>query len=97
MIPQNPSDVLWEVFLQDKNNSAHMHVGSLRASGAELALQAARDVYARRGSPTNLWVVPSDSIVASTPDDAPSFFDPKESKSYRHPNYYKVPRALKDT
>ncbi len=89
-------DSLWEVFLQEKNNSGHVHVGSLRACGSEEALQAARDVYARRGSPISIWVALSESIVASTPADAPSFFDPKDAKSFRYPNYYKVPRTLKD-
>jgi len=37
------------------------------AADAEMALQAARDVYTRRGEGVSLWVVPSASITASDP------------------------------
>ena len=40
---------LWEVFIRPRNGLAHRHCGSLHAADAEMALQAARDVYTRRG------------------------------------------------
>ena len=40
---------LWEVFIRSRNGLAHKHVGSLHASDATMALQAARDIYTRRG------------------------------------------------
>ena len=67
---------LWEVFYQPKNGKPYEHAGSLHASDAENALQNARDVYARRNEGIGIWVVPSDQITASTPEDMGSFFDP---------------------
>ena len=86
---------LWEVFMQPGSGEAHQHVGSVHAADAEQALQNARDVYARRGEGINIWVVPSDSITASTPEDMGPFFDPGNDKAYRHPQFYKVPRGVR--
>ena len=49
---------LWEVFTQAKTGAPHEHAGSVHAPDAEIALQNARDVYARRGSVVSLWVAP---------------------------------------
>lgn len=86
---------LWEVFTQGKKGKPHEHAGSLHAPDAEKALENARDVYARRKEAVNLWVVPSDQIVASSPEDEGPFFDPANDKPYRHPKFYNVPRAVK--
>jgi ring-1,2-phenylacetyl-CoA epoxidase subunit PaaB len=86
---------LWEVFVQEEDGSAHVHAGSVHAPGRELALQNARDVYARRGRFASIWVVESSSIAATAPADRPSFFDPAVDKIYRHPQFYKVPRGVK--
>ena len=48
-----------------------------------------------RGEAVSLWVVPSNTITASTPDDMGPFFDPGNEKPYRHPQFYKVPRGVK--
>ena len=58
---------LWEVFTQPNKGQPFEHAGSVHAPDGELALQNARDVYARRGEAVNLWVVPSAAIVASAP------------------------------
>ena len=50
---------LWEVFIRSRNGLSHKHVGSLHAADATLALQAARDVYTRRGEGLSVWVVPN--------------------------------------
>jgi len=86
---------LWEVFVQPPKGEAHEHAGSLHAVSAEMALQNARDVYSRRGEAVSIWVVPSESITASTPDDMGPFFDPGNDKPYRHPQFYKVPRGVR--
>lgn len=82
---------LWEVFIRARTGMAHRHVGSLHAADAEMALQAARDVYTRRGEGLSIWVVPSSSITASDPADKGSLFEPTASKVYRHPTFYEVP------
>jgi ring-1,2-phenylacetyl-CoA epoxidase subunit PaaB len=93
-----PSDQwpLWEVFTQGKDGEPHQHAGSVHAPDPEIALQNARDTYARRGEAVNLWVVPSSAIVASSPEDMGPFFDPGNDKPYRHPQFYKVPRTGKE-
>ena len=82
---------LWEVFIRSRNGLAHKHVGSLHAADAEMALQAARDVYTRRGEGLSIWVVPSAAIVASDPGEKDMLFEPATSKVYRHPTFYEVP------
>lgn len=86
---------LWEVFYQPKDGKPFEHAGSVHAPDSEMALQNARDTYARRNEGIAFWVVPSDQIVASTPEDAGPFFDPANDKLYRHPQFYTVPRAVK--
>jgi ring-1,2-phenylacetyl-CoA epoxidase subunit PaaB len=86
---------LWEVFAQSEQGAPHEHCGSVHAPDAELALQNARDVYARRGEAISLWVVPSAAIVASAPSDAGPFFDPGNDKAYRHPQFYVAPRGVR--
>ncbi|MGZ4449374.1 MAG: 1,2-phenylacetyl-CoA epoxidase subunit PaaB, partial [Nocardioides sp.] len=39
---------LWEVFVRSRRGLSHVHVGSLHAPDAEMALRNARDVYTRR-------------------------------------------------
>ena len=86
---------IWEVFVAPGKGAPHEHVGSLHAVDAEQALQNARDVYARRNEGNSIWVVPSASITASTPEDMGSFFDPANDKAYRHPQVYKVRRGVR--
>ena len=86
---------LWEVFTQAEGGAPHEHAGSVHAPDAEMALQNARDTYARRGEAVNIWVVPTSAITASSPEEAGPFFDPGNDKPYRHPQFYKVPRGMK--
>lgn len=85
---------LWEVFVRSKAGLDHKHCGSLHAADAKLAIQLARDVYARRQEGVSIWVVPSNQIVASDPKDKDSYFDPMEDKVYRHPTFYTLPDAV---
>ena len=54
-------------------------------------LQAARDIYTRRGEGLSIWIVPSNAITASDPADRDAMFEPTASKIYRHPTFYEVP------
>jgi len=82
---------LWEVFVRARRGLSHGHVGSLHAPDAEMALRNARDLYTRRGEGASIWVVPSATITASSPDEKDAFFDPAADKAYRHPTFYVVP------
>lgn len=82
---------LWEVFIRPRNGLYHRHAGSLHAADAELALQAARDVYTRRGEGNSIWVVRSTDIHASDPSSAAALFAPADDKIYRHPSFYDIP------
>jgi ring-1,2-phenylacetyl-CoA epoxidase subunit PaaB len=86
-----PAVPLWEVFIRARNGLAHQHAGSIHAPDAELALQAARDTYTRRGEGLSIWVVPSAAITASDPGDKGPLFEPGTTKPYRHPTFYTVP------
>ncbi len=86
-----PNTPIWEVFIRSRNGLAHKHVGSLHAADATLALQAARDLYTRRGEGLSIWVVPTASITASDPQDREMLFEPTASKPYRHPTFYEIP------
>jgi len=86
--------MLWEVFVRPRRGLSHVHCGSLHAEDAELALRNARDLYTRREEGVSIWVVPSASLVASSPDEKDSFFDPAGDKPYRHPTFYEVPEGV---
>jgi ring-1,2-phenylacetyl-CoA epoxidase subunit PaaB len=86
---------LWEVFIRSKQGLDHKHVGSLHAADAAMALQNARDVYTRRLEGVSIWVVESNHIHASNPDDAAELFDPAADKVYRHPTFFQVPDSIK--
>jgi ring-1,2-phenylacetyl-CoA epoxidase subunit PaaB len=85
---------LWEVFVRPRRGLAHVHVGSIHAADAEMALRNARDVYTRRQEGVSIWVVPSEAVTATSPDEQDSFFDPAADKAYRHPTFYEVPDDL---
>lgn len=83
---------LWEVFIRSQHGLNHRHIGSLHAADASMALKNARDVYTRRNEGVSIWVVKSAQITASSPSDKGSIFAPAESKIYRHPSFYKIPK-----
>ena len=59
---------LYEVFLRGKRGLNHVHVGSLHAPDAHMALRHARDLYTRRNEGVSIWVVRASDITASSPD-----------------------------
>jgi ring-1,2-phenylacetyl-CoA epoxidase subunit PaaB len=85
---------LWEVFIRNQNGVSHRHVGSLHAPDEDMALNNARDVYARRNEGVSIWVVRSDQITANSPDEKESMFDPARSKVYRHPSFFNIPKDV---
>ena len=85
---------LWEVFVRSKQGLEHKHCGSLHAADAKMAIQMARDVYTRRQEGTSVWVVRSEQIVASDPDDKDQLFEPASDKIYRHPTFYEIPEEV---
>lgn len=82
---------LWEVFIRPRNGLSHKHVGSLHAADEVMAMNAARDVYTRRGEGISIWIVPSSTIIASDPSAEAETFEPTASKIYRHPTFYDIP------
>jgi ring-1,2-phenylacetyl-CoA epoxidase subunit PaaA len=93
----NMSNVYWplyEVFVRSKQGLSHRHVGSLHAADDRMALENARDAYTRRSEGCSIWVVKASEIVASQPEESGEFFDPAESKVYRHPTFYTIPDGI---
>ena len=82
---------LYEVFVRGKRGLNHVHVGSLHAADDEMAVRHARDVYTRRNEGVSIWVVRSDAITASSPDEKDPLFAPSGDKVYRHPTFYDIP------
>src|SRR5690606_31834200 len=60
---------LWEVFVRGKRGLNHVHVGSVHAPDAEMALRNARDLYTRRNEGVSIWVVKASDITASSPSE----------------------------
>lgn len=96
MTLNNSQGKLWEVFIQSKNNLPYKHVGSVHACDKEMAMQNARDLYTRREEGRGIWVVESQHIVASAPQDEDMLFDPASDKIYRHPSFYDLPQGVKN-
>lgn len=87
---------LWEIFIRSKNGLSHIHVGSLHAADAQMAIENARDVYTRRNEGVSIWVVESKQITASQPAESEELFEPANDKIYRHPTFYDIPDDVKN-
>ena len=59
----------YHVFHQEGLDRPHINSGSVHATDAEMALQNARDVFARRPECVSLWVVPAAEIHSLTADE----------------------------
>ncbi|MFY0645056.1 MAG: 1,2-phenylacetyl-CoA epoxidase subunit B [Bacteroidia bacterium] len=79
----------YEVFHQLKRGAQHVHVGIVHAPNPEMALLYAKEQYARRGQTTNIWVVPSVSVFATSYHDS-DIFETTPEKIHRDPGTYKV-------
>ena len=86
---------VWEVFIQPKTGSSFQHTGNVHATDKEMALQNARELYTRRQEGTCIWVVKTEDIASSNPEDQQSFFDPADDKIYSYPTFFKVSKKAK--
>lgn len=77
--------------MRARRGVSHVHAGTVHAPDAEIALQHARDLFTRRAEGVSIWVVPSEHVTASNPDDRESLFDPALDKTFRHPTDYELP------
>jgi len=85
---------LWEVFIRGQHGLNHRHVGSLHAADAKMAMLNARDVYTRRKEGMSIWVVPTSQITASAPSEKGPMYEPADSKAYRHPTFFDIPKEV---
>src|SRR5262249_20403150 len=85
---------LWEGFLRGKRGLNHVHVGSLHAAGATMALHHARGLYTRRHEGVSIWVGRAAHITAASPDEQDPFVAPSGDKVYRHPTFYDIPDTV---
>jgi|DewCreStandDraft_5_1066085.scaffolds.fasta_scaffold00439_35 ring-1,2-phenylacetyl-CoA epoxidase subunit PaaB len=92
-VPEGSHLQTFEVFHQAKSGARHIHVGSIHAPNAELAMVFAKEQYARRSECVNLWVVKSSEIITFSPDDADLFATTPE-KTYRDASGYKVMQKI---
>jgi ring-1,2-phenylacetyl-CoA epoxidase subunit PaaB len=66
------ADTQWpryQVFVQEKPGAPHIDAGSVHAPDAELALQNARDVFARRPECVSLWIAPAEKVFSWTREE----------------------------
>lgn len=87
------NDTQWEtyeVFHQSKKGDPHISVGSVHAPDPEMALQMARDQFARRLKCVSLWVVRTKDITVTDYQDD-DFFARTTDKSYRDPKSFDAP------
>ena len=80
----------YEVFHQSRRGEPHEHVGSVHAPDSEMALQMARDQFARRLRCVSLWVVNSKDVAKTDYQDE-NFFAQVTDKSYRDPKAFDAP------
>ncbi len=57
---------IYQVFEQERADLPHRNAGSVHAPDAEMAMENARDVFARRPNCTSMWVVPERAIFPKT-------------------------------
>lgn len=86
---------LWEVFIRANRGLSHVHVGSLHAPDADMALRNARDLYTRRNEGVSIWVLPAAAVITSDPDHRGEFFESPVGKNYRHATYYTRAEGVK--
>ncbi|MEX0736801.1 MAG: 1,2-phenylacetyl-CoA epoxidase subunit PaaB [Bacteroidota bacterium] len=83
----------YEVFHQSRRGEPHSYVGSVHAPDPQMALQLARDQFARRLKCVSLWVVRSADITGTDYQDN-DFFAQVTDKSYRDPKAFDAPDRL---
>lgn len=86
---QSDSWITYEVFHQKKKGTQHQHVGIVHAASPDLALIAAKELFARRGQTSGLWVVKSSEVLSTSSDDE-DIFESTPEKLHREASAYKV-------
>jgi ring-1,2-phenylacetyl-CoA epoxidase subunit PaaB len=84
----------WEVFHIEKRGEHPVHVGSLHAPNAELALVYAKEQYARRSKSFGLWVVRTADVFTIGADEDADIFETTPEKTYREASGYRVGTRL---
>lgn len=85
----------YEVFHQKKRGDQHIHVGIVHASTPDMALVLAKEQYTRRRQTSNLWVVKTAQVYATSYDDI-DIFETTPEKTYREASdYYCMDRIRK--
>lgn len=77
---------VYEVFIQRNHSEHHVHVGSLDAPSADIALQTARENFTRRDPAVNIWVVPRKQISATQYEE--NLLPRQMDRSYREVSGY---------
>lgn len=83
----------YEVFWKERPGDQPVHVGTVHAPSAEMALVFAKENYCRRGRTAALWVVRTADILTFSLADA-EMFETVPEKTYREPDAYKVVQKL---
>lgn len=83
----------YEVFHQEKRGRQHVHVGSVHAPNAQMALLFAKEQFARRKKCASLWVVKTADVFATNPQDE-DMFETAPEKIYREAGGYKVTEKI---
>jgi ring-1,2-phenylacetyl-CoA epoxidase subunit PaaB len=84
----------WEVFHLGRRGGQPVHVGSLHAPNAELALVYAKEQYARRATCVGLWVVRTAYVYTIGTEDDADIFETTPEKVYREAGGYRVGSRL---
>ena len=84
---------VFEVFHQQARGEPHVHVGSVHAPDAEMAIILAKEQYCRRQACVNIWVVPASAILATAYEND-DIFERATDKSYRESWGYKTPKTI---
>lgn len=79
----------YEVFHQGKSGAHHVHVGSIHAPNAEMALVLAKEQYGRRGQSINIWIVNTRDVFTMQAEDS-DVFQTTPEKVYRDVGAYMV-------
>ena len=88
-ISANEEGNTYEVFHQKKKGQQHVHVGIVHASNPDMAILMAKESFARRGQTSNLWVVKTADVYATSYDDA-DMFETTPEKVHREASAYKL-------
>ncbi len=85
----------YEVFQQKRRGEQHVHVGSVHAPDADMALVFAKEQFGRRQHCASLWVVRSRDVHALGYDKEDMFATTPE-KTYREASGYRIRQKINE-